>query len=58
MREWIEQFKSSSRETKWFIFNWAVYGLLTILSFVYCYWRIVYLHPYEKPPKAQELPKP
>lgn len=59
MREWVEQFRSSSRETKWFILNWAVYAILIIVSLFYCYWRVFYIHEYEKRlPLSQELPLP
>lgn len=40
----LQKYKESSRETKIFIFNLVVYGLAIILTTVYCYARLEFVH--------------
>lgn len=49
---WIEQFKEADPKTKSFIFNWFIYGLVLVLTTVYCYSRINYARDTEKPAQA------
>ncbi len=37
---WIRAYKSSTKETKMFIFQWAIYFFLLIASTIYCYARL------------------
>lgn len=48
MIQWLMQFKSASRETKWFVLNWLLYGVLIIATTVYCYARLDYVRSYKK----------
>jgi hypothetical protein len=36
----IFQTAKADRKTKWFLFNWLIYGLALILTLVYCYLRL------------------
>lgn len=47
MRNWIIQFKNSSRETKWYILNWVLYGFLMIATTIYCYARLDFVRSYK-----------
>jgi hypothetical protein len=37
---WLQNLKEAAPETKWFIFNWFFYGLLTVGTLIYCYARL------------------
>lgn len=50
MFQWYRQFKNANSETKWFILNWAVYGLAIIITTVYCYARLDFVRSYKTPP--------
>jgi hypothetical protein len=49
----ISQFVYSGRETKWYFLNHFVYGLLIILSTIYCYLRLDYVRSYKTNDKVQ-----
>lgn len=40
MLTWIEQLKNASTQTKWFVFNCFIYGLIIVASTIYCYARL------------------
>lgn len=50
MLKWYRQFMEADSETKWFVLNWMVYGLLLIVTTVYCYGRLDYVRSYKVPP--------
>ncbi len=37
---WLRNFIRSTGETKFFIFNWAIYGILIVLTTAYAYGRL------------------
>jgi hypothetical protein len=47
MMTWISQFIHSSRETKWYFLNWFIYGILIILTTIYCYMRLDFVRSYK-----------
>lgn len=49
MSNWIEEYNESSTKTKWFIFNWAIYGLALLITTLYCYARLDYVRSYRSP---------
>jgi hypothetical protein len=56
MFKWIQEFFESSRKTKYFALNWAVYGIAIIVSTAYCYGRLDFVRSYKtdaKPKTAQ-----
>lgn len=55
MLKWIEQFKESSFQTKFFIFNWVIYGVVIVYTTVYCYGRLDFVRSYKVPPSKQEI---
>lgn len=55
--EWFQKFKSSSRQTKWFILNWMIYGFVLIATATYCYMRLDYVRSYKTLPQTQEMTK-
>jgi len=40
MVNWLQKFKASSKQTKYFALTWLVYGLAIVASTIYCYARI------------------
>jgi hypothetical protein len=55
--QWIQKFKNSSRQTKWFILNWSIYGTLLIATASYCYMRLDYVRSYKASSQTQEMTK-
>lgn len=54
MFRWIKQFVQSSRQTKFFVLNWFIYGLALVVTTIYCYARLDFVRSYQKiPPKSQ-----
>jgi hypothetical protein len=47
MIQWIRKFQASSRQTKFFIFNWVIYGVLLLITTLYCYGRLDYVRSYK-----------
>lgn len=41
--KWIRQFREANSHTKYFIFNWFLYGFMIIASTVYVYARLNYV---------------
>lgn len=54
MWTWIEEFISSTRETKWFLLNWFIYGFLIVVTFLYCYLRLDYVRSYKTTKTIEE----
>lgn len=44
--KWLLQFTNASSKTKWFIFNWAIYAIVMIVTTLYCYARLNYVRSY------------
>lgn len=55
MLAWIKQFKESSFQTKFFIFNWFIYGIVILYTTVYCYGRLDFVRSYKTPPDKQKV---
>jgi len=53
MFKWIRQFKEANPHTKYFIFNWALYGVLLIVTTLYVYARLNYVR--STPPTTSQL---
>lgn len=53
MIKWIREFKEADSKTKYFAFNWAIYGIALIASTIYCYARLDSVRS-GKPQKAHE----
>lgn len=49
--KWISDFSKASSRTKWFIFNWAIYGVAIVVTTIYCYARLDYVRSYKIPAK-------
>ncbi len=47
MIQWLRSFVNANKQTKYFVLNWAVYGLAIILTTVYCYARLDYVRSYK-----------
>lgn len=41
MFKWIQEFKEADPHLKYFIFNWALYGLMIIASTIYVYIQLI-----------------
>jgi len=41
--KWFEEFKESTKQTKYFILTWVFYGLIIVASLIYSYARIDYV---------------
>lgn len=54
MMTWIQQFRRANPKTRWFIFNWAIYILLMIVTTIYCYARLDYVRSYALKPTTEE----
>lgn len=50
MFKWVAQYRGAKPQTKYFILNWFVYGLVIILTTVYCYARLDYVRSDHRPP--------
>ena len=48
MFQWIEDFMNASAQTKYFVLNWIIYGLVILLSTLFCYGRLDYVRSYAK----------
>lgn len=40
IQEWFHQFRSSNKQTKYFVLTWIVYVIAIIVSTLYAYLRI------------------
>lgn len=54
LKKWISEFSQASSKTKWFIFNWAIYGIVMVVTTLYCYARLNYVRS-KAPPSEQIL---
>ncbi len=56
MLTWIEKYRKASAQTKFFILNWLLYGLLIVGSTLFCYGRLDFVRSYktEPPPAATQ----
>lgn len=52
MFKWIKQFKEADSHTRYFIFNWALYGFMIIVSTIYVYARLNYVR--STPPQNEQ----
>lgn len=52
MFKWIRLYREADPHTKYFIFNWALYGFMIIASTVYVYARLNYVR--KTPPVEQQ----
>lgn len=52
MFKWIQQFRDADPHTRYFIINWALYGILIVASTVYVYARLDYVR--STPPKHKK----
>jgi|GEM_PF-3198861 len=55
---WLRSFYKSSRETKWFVLNWFIYGLAIVATSIYCYARLDFVRSYTVTPPAPQAPTP
>lgn len=46
MLKWIRQYRDSPKEIKIFTINWLIYGLVIIITTVYCYGRLDFVRSY------------
>lgn len=44
--KWWDEYKESTKQTKYFILTWVFYGLIIILSCFYSYARLDYVRSY------------
>ncbi len=58
MFSWIRQFKDADKKTKWFIFNWFIYGAMLVGTTLYCYARLQYVYETRLAEKSQSHSKP
>jgi len=49
---WVQQFRGSNRQTKYFILTWIVYMIAIIVSTLYAYVRIDLIKSYDEQGKA------
>jgi hypothetical protein len=49
MLNWLRKYNESSSQTKYFVLNWAIYGLAIIITTVYCYARLDFVRSYRAP---------
>jgi len=57
MFQWIKKLKTSSRKTKVFIFTGVVYLLATVITTIYAFARLDYIHSIRKTDTQQSLTK-
>lgn len=57
MIKWLKQYNEASKQTKYFIWNWVIYGLAILITTVYCYGRLDYVRSYQTPSTKTEIKK-
>jgi len=57
IRQWINDFQEADQATKWFIFNWGIYGFIIVAVGIYCYVRLDFVRSYESLPPDSEFTK-
>jgi hypothetical protein len=55
MLKWIQNFKEASAQTQFYYLNWIIYGLVIIMTTVYCYARLDFVRSY---PTGHEVKLP
>ncbi|MBA2728307.1 MAG: hypothetical protein H0U49_09075 [Parachlamydiaceae bacterium] len=40
MFKWLRQYQSASRQTKYFILTWFIFGICIVVTTIYCYARL------------------
>jgi hypothetical protein len=55
MFKWLINYITSTSQTKYFILNWAAYGIMIIASTVYCYGRLDFVRSYKTSLPSKEL---
>lgn len=58
MFSWIRQFSAADAKTKWFIFNWFIYGLMLVATTLYCYARLQVIYEERLATKNESHAKP
>lgn len=58
MFNWIRRFWATDANTKNFILNWILYGLMIIASTIYVYARLDYVRSAPKAKQSVETPIP
>lgn len=38
--KWIQAYRTATKQTKYFVLNWLLYGLAIVATTVYCYVRL------------------
>jgi Na+/melibiose symporter-like transporter len=50
---WFRKFQSAKPQTKFFIMNWTFYFILMLVTTLWCYARIEYVHQARQQPQQQ-----
>lgn len=45
----------SDNKTRWFLFNWVIYGLALIITLVYCYLRLDFVRSGPKKAATEQI---
>jgi len=53
MIRWFHRYYEASRQTKFFIWNWAIYGIALLITTIYCYGRLDFVRSYPAPSTVQ-----
>lgn len=53
----IDEYNESDIQTKFFILNWIVYGLILFITLAYCYARLDFVRSYQSPSSAAHQTK-
>lgn len=51
---WLRQYMEAAPQTKWFIFNWVFYAILTFGTLIYCYARLDFVRTGPQTPQVME----
>lgn len=57
MFKWFAQYRKASPQTRYFILNWALYGIVLLVTTIYCYARLDYVRSYKINPPTMEKVK-
>ena len=55
MFKWLNSFKETTAQTKYFILTIAAYGLMLVATTVYVYGRLDFVRSYKHTPAAEPL---
>ncbi len=53
--KWWDVYWNAPRKVKYFYLTWLVYGLVLILTTLYCYARLDYVRSYQTKPKIETI---